>query len=111
MYQKLWAREKAIKKKAMISEPVTVESTVESIRTEAIFCIQYYELIELKKQHKLKDFAYWIMNIRRVNKEIIKMKTPIVTVQKERKIIRQRINGELTGLWFYLKESKADIKL
>jgi hypothetical protein len=29
MYQKLWAREKAIKKKAMISEPIIVESVVE----------------------------------------------------------------------------------
>lgn len=71
------------------------------MNSEAIFCIQYYELIELRKQHKLTDFAFWIMNIRRVNKEIIQMKSIVISIlikQKERKIVRQRINGELTGL-------------
>jgi hypothetical protein len=73
VYQKLWAREKTIKKKAMISDPVIVESVVESMNPEAIFCIQYYKLIELRKQYDLTDYAYWTMRIREVNKEILEM--------------------------------------
>ncbi len=79
LYQKIWAREKVLKKRAIILEPVIVESTVEiiipraveSINAEGDFYLQFYRMRDLRKKHNLTDFAYWMMKNRRVNNEFL----------------------------------------
>ena len=79
LYQKIWAREKVLKKRAIILEPVIVESTVEiiipraveSINAEGDFYLQSYRMRDLRKKHNLTDFAYWMMKNRRVNNEFL----------------------------------------
>ena len=58
-YQREWAKNKKIKKN--VNKPA-VESSPESA-----FCIQYYNMIKLRQEHKLSDFAYWIIKMRRAN--------------------------------------------
>jgi hypothetical protein len=82
LYQKIWAREKMLKKRAIeivpesvvesvveIIIPSVVESVgemiipraVESINAEVDFCLQFYRMRDLRKKHNLTDFAYWMM--------------------------------------------------
>ena len=68
-YKKEWARAKALKNKPL--EPV-VELRVAKSSPESTFCIQYYNMIKLRQEHKLSDFPYWLMKMRRVNNEFIR---------------------------------------
>jgi hypothetical protein len=84
LYQKIWAREKVLKKRAIeivpesvvesvveIIIPSIVESEVESNNAEVNFYLQFYRMRDLRKKHNLTDFAYWMMKNRRVNNEFL----------------------------------------
>ena len=78
LYQKLWARENALKKK-MIIEPTiaiiiasVVEVVVESINPEEKFCLDFHRLRDFRTKHNLSDFSIWMFYIRTVNKKFLK---------------------------------------
>ncbi len=81
LYQKIWAREKVLKKRAIEIVPesvvesvveIIIPRAVETINAEVDFCLQFYRMRDLRKKHNLTDFAYWMMKNRRVNIEFHK---------------------------------------
>jgi hypothetical protein len=69
-----------LKKRAIIVEPI-VETIVESV-------VEIIPIVKIKIPSIVESVV-----------EII----PIVEIAQQRKIVRQQIDGVLTGLWFYVK--------
>jgi hypothetical protein len=126
LYQKIWAREKVLKKRAIEIVPESVvESVVESIAEEIVETIATplveiankiivippikiydgYSLLYLENERlglsQTPPAIIWKKRVQSVIKD--GWSEPIVS-KPERKIIRQFINGVFTGKCFYLKE-------
>lgn len=98
MYQKLWAREKAIKKKAMISEPVIVESAVEitnkiEINTPPRKIYDGYSMLYLENERQGKSQSPAPIIWKKRDQSVIKSGWNEPLLSQKRKFIRRRING------------------
>jgi hypothetical protein len=133
LYQKIWAREKVLKKRAIEIVPesvvesvgeIIIPRAVESINAEVDFCLQFYRMRDLRKKHNLTDFAYWMMKNRRVNIEFHKtyknnfipveteetVKTILETQIVETQIVETQIVEIIVASHFNCEECKFKIK-
>jgi hypothetical protein len=68
-YKKQWAREKALKDKAI---EAMVETSVEPIfHPESTYCILFNKMRKIREDNKLSNFSYWMINVRRMNKDFM----------------------------------------
>jgi hypothetical protein len=78
-YQREWARKKTIQNK-------TISPKVES-SPEATYCLLFSKLRQIREEHNLSYFSYWMMDIRSMNKDFMCMygryeNRPIVEIVK-----------------------------
>jgi hypothetical protein len=78
LYQKLWVRERMLKKRTTeIIQKSVVESVVEILEPivesspEATYCLLFSKLRKIREEHNLSNFSYWMMDIRSMNKDFM----------------------------------------
>jgi hypothetical protein len=109
IYQKEWARKNAIKK---IDGSLIVKSTPEST-----YCILFNKMRKIREEHQLSDFSYWMVDIRKMNKDFMsrygkymERDTEVKRVESLVELVKPEVITPITDTYFECEYCKKKVR-